>query len=93
MTYFVYILRLQNGHFYVGSTGDLNRRLAEHRGGFGGKTTAESPPLEMLYSESFPDRSSALQREHQLKRWSRAKKLALINGDRERLHELARGRT
>ncbi len=46
-------------------------------------------PVELLYSEPYPDRSSAIKRERQLKRWSHAKKLALINGDIAELKRLA----
>lgn len=90
MSYSVYILRLQNGALYVGSTDNLARRLAEHRSGLGGRTTAMLRPLELLYFEPQPDRASAIQRERQLKRWSRAKKLALVHGDLQRLKRLSR---
>lgn len=51
MGYFVYILRLQNDQLYVGSTNDLERRLAEHQSGHGCKTTALFGPPDLLYSE------------------------------------------
>ena len=43
----------------------------------------------ILFSESHPDRSSALRRERQLKKWSRAKKLALAGGNLDQLHRLS----
>ena len=92
MRYYIYILRLQNSRLYVGSTNNLSRRLAEHCSGSGGKTTADSSPTHLLYYESFSDRQSALQRERQIKRWSRAKKIALVNGDLAELKRLARCR-
>ena len=92
MVWFVYILRLQNDRLYIGSTNDLRRRLAEHRSGSGSKATSESPPVELLYRESWHDHVSALERERQIKRWSRAKKLALVNGDLAELKRLARCR-
>ena len=90
MPYCIYILRLQNSQLYVGSTDNLNRRLGEHLSGFGGRTTALSGPPELLYSEPQPDHSSALKRENQIKGWTHAKKLALIQGDLEQLKKLAR---
>lgn len=90
--YFVYILKLQNGSFYVGSTADLDRRLTEHCCGCGGATTSKSPPTELLYAESHPDQKAALARERQLKRWSRSKKQALIAGNIGKLKDLARCR-
>jgi len=93
MPYCVYILRLRDGRLYVGSTSDLQRRLEEHRGGSGGKTTTDSPPIELVYSEWFPEHQSSLQRERQIKRWSRAKKLALATGAKAELKRLAECRS
>ena len=90
MTCYVYILRLRNNQLYVGSTEDLVRRLAEHQAGSACRTTALLGPVELVYSEPHPDRSSAVKRERQLKRWSRAKKIALLNGNRTELKRLAR---
>jgi predicted GIY-YIG superfamily endonuclease len=89
MGFQVYILRLANGQLYVGSTNNLPRRLAEHRTGNGGPTTSLSATVELLYSESHPDRSAAVKREQQIKRWTRAKKLALIKNDINGLKRLA----
>jgi predicted GIY-YIG superfamily endonuclease len=90
MSFYVYILRLSNGQLYVGSTDDLTRRWAEHKAGTACRTTAIWPPVELLYSEAQPDRSSARSRELQIKRWSRAKKLALITGNLQQLKQFAR---
>ena len=69
------------------------RQIRANSNGCGCKTTADAPPVELLYSESFPDRESAARREQQIKGWSRAKKLALVNGDLGRLKELAQCRS
>jgi predicted GIY-YIG superfamily endonuclease len=92
MLWHVYMLRLQNDCIYVGLTDDLERRLAEHQSGNGGKTTSDSQPVALIYSESLPDRFAAAKRERQLKRWSRAKKLALAEGRFVALHRLAKRR-
>jgi predicted GIY-YIG superfamily endonuclease len=76
MLWYVYLLRLRNDRIYVGCTNDLERRLSEHAGGTGSKTTFDSRPIELIHFESYADRSVALRREQQLKGWSRAKKLA-----------------
>ncbi|MFM1943155.1 MAG: hypothetical protein RI897_2137 [Verrucomicrobiota bacterium] len=89
MTCHVYILQLQNNRLYVGSTSNLNRRLAEHRSGSGSHATSKSPPSNLIYSETFPDHHSALLRERQLKRWSHAKRLALAEGRLNDLKHLA----
>ena len=68
MTFHVYILRVANGKLYVGSADNLVRRFAEHQAGNGAKTTALFRPVELLYSEPHPDRSSAAKGERQIKR-------------------------
>lgn len=90
MPWYVYRLRLENGRIYVGLTDNLERRWTEHQSGNGGKTTSDSRPIALIYSESLPDRSAAAKRERQLKRWSRAKKLALAAGRFGALHQLAK---
>ena len=85
----IYILRLRSGSLYVGWTTDLERRLEEHVRGEGGRTTRNDPPDRLVYYESAEDIASAKGREAQLKRWSRAKKEALISGDSKALKRLA----
>ncbi len=80
MPWHVYLLLLDRGRIYVGCTDDLLRRLAEHSGGNGGRTTAKSATIQLLHQETFPVRSAALTRERQLKGWTRVKKLALAEG-------------
>lgn len=82
---FVYILRCADGSFYVGKTNDLLTRLTEHQSGVGADYTSVRRPIEMVYAEEYSTTSSAKRRELQLKRWSRAKKEALIDQDANRL--------
>ncbi|MBU6409267.1 MAG: GIY-YIG nuclease family protein [Verrucomicrobia bacterium] len=93
MIHYVYILCLRNNQLYVGSTEDLGRRFSEHRAGSACRTTAHLRPVELIYSEAHPDRSSAIKRERQIKRWSRAKKIALVNGNWTELKRLPLCRT
>ena len=81
MDWIVYILRCGNGDLYTGLTTDVERRLREHQTGIGGHFTKMSQPVEWVYRESFVTEEEARRREVQLKTWSRAKKLALIEGD------------
>ena len=90
MLWYVYLLRLKNGCIYVGCTNDLERRLREHVGGTGSKTTSDARPIELIHSESYADRSVALRREKQIKGWSRAKKLALMASKVTELRSLAK---
>ena len=82
---FVYILRCADGSYYVGKTNDLYTRLTEHQSGVGADFTAVRRPVEMVYAEEHSTIRSAKDREVQLKRWSRAKKEALISLDSKRL--------
>ena len=77
--YFVYLLECENGALYTGITTDLARRFAEHAAGKGGRYTRAHPPVRIAYSEKQPDRSAALKREAEIKRWTRAEKLALVS--------------
>ena len=78
--WYVYILRCGDGTFYTGSTDDVERRLAVHRSGKGAKYTRGRGPLELVYQEALPDRSSALRREAAIKNLTRAQKERLISG-------------
>jgi predicted GIY-YIG superfamily endonuclease len=89
MAFWAYLLRCSDGRYYAGHTDMLDRRLAEHKHGKGSDFTARRQPVELVWSESFPTRLEALEAEHRIKGWSRAKKEALIAGDWARLHELA----
>lgn len=80
--YFVYILECKDGSLYTGITTDVNRRFREHLSGKGGHYTKSREAATLLYTESQPDKSSALKREAQIKSWPRMKKLNLITSRR-----------
>jgi predicted GIY-YIG superfamily endonuclease len=88
----VYVLRLRSGQVYIGSTTQLGQRLADHASGYACRTTNLDPPVALLHLETFDSFSSARHREAQLKRWSLAKKEALVRGDVTVLRRLARSR-
>jgi len=92
MPHFVYVLRCSDGSFYVGHTTDVAERVEHHHSGRGPAYTAARLPVELMYSRELPSMEAAVQREAQLKRWTRAKKEALIAGDKSRLHLLAKRR-
>jgi tRNA/rRNA methyltransferase len=78
---FTYILRCADDTLYVGHTEDLASREETHNEGRGAVYTATRRPVRMVYAEQHPSTASATAREHQLKRWSRKKKEALIRED------------
>ena len=86
--WFVYIVRCADGALYIGETGDLDLRLLRHNEGRASAFTAGRRPVALVYSEQYPTRQAALPRERQLKRWTRAKKEALIARDLELLKQL-----
>jgi tRNA/rRNA methyltransferase len=93
LQFHVYILRLSDGHYYVGQTDDLATRTAQHQSGAIPGFTRDKRPVEFLWSEQFPEREQAFAAERQLKGWSRAKKEALVRGDFGALKGLAKRRT
>ena len=78
MGWYVYMLRCGNGSLYTGYTDDVERRLAVHQSGKGGKYTRSHLPVELVYREELPDKSAALRREAAIKRLARQEKIALI---------------
>ena len=88
----VYFLRLRSGALYTGASEDLEQRLDDHSSGQACRTTQLDPPASMLRVETYATFSEARAREAQLKRWSRAKKEALLSGELERLHVLSQSR-
>ena len=80
MTAYVYILASRkNGTLYIGVTNDLVRRCHEHRQGLTEGFTRRYGIKQLVHFESFDDIRTAIQREKNLKRWTRQWKLALID--------------
>ena len=78
MSWYVYMLRCRDGSLYTGYTDDPERRLAVHNAGKGAKYTRSRLPVELVYRESYADKSEALRREFAIKRLSKAQKEALL---------------
>ena len=87
---YVYILKCADDSYYVGSTANLERRLAEHQAGLVKGYTESRRPVELAWSCNFPTGNDAFLRERQIKGWSRVKKEALIRGDWDGLHEVVK---
>ncbi|MBI2886024.1 MAG: GIY-YIG nuclease family protein [Chloroflexi bacterium] len=91
-TFYVYILHCSDGSYYVGHTDNLEKRIAEHDAGLVPGYTQGRKPVRLVFADYFSTRIEALERERQIKGWSRSKKEALIQGDRARIKQLARAR-
>lgn len=63
-------------------TSNLPNRLKEHNssGSRGAKYLRAKKPVIMVYSETYPDIKSAMHRELEVKKWTKAKKEALVHG-------------
>lgn len=92
MSFFLYILRCSGNSLYVGVTASLKERFIEHNSGTGSKFTKDNRPQEIVYIEEYPTLSETRKREYQLKGWSRAKKMALISGNKDLLVKLSKAK-
>ena len=72
---FVYILKCSDGTFYTGASVNVEKRLEIHQKAQGAKYTRSRLPVYLKYIENCKDWSSALKREREIKKYTRAKKL------------------
>ena len=77
---YTYILSCADGTLYTGWTNDLDRRLAAHNAGRGGKYTRARLPVTLVYYEEFATKEEAMAREWAIKQLTRSEKLKLIEG-------------
>ena len=77
--YYVYILASRiGGTLYIGVTGDLVRRVYQHREKLAKGFTQKYDVTRLVYFEQFGAIDIAIQREKQLKKWNRTWKVRLI---------------
>ena len=90
-TSFVYILLCSDKTYYTGVTENVYKRFDEHQDGkYFGSYTFSRRPLQLVYFCQFMDIEQAIIFEKRIKKWSQAKKLALIEGRYEDLPNLAK---
>jgi len=77
-TYFVYIMASRSLNLYVGVTGNLPRRVTQHKNHAFDGFTSQYNIDRLVYFERYHYINNAINREKQLKRWRRDKKIALI---------------
>ncbi len=80
--FYFYILRCSDNTLYCGQTNNLETRIKEHNSSKvrGAKYTKARKPVKLVYSEKYPTLQVAMKRERQIKKLTKAKKEALING-------------
>ncbi len=75
---YVYLVECADGSLYTGWAVDVERRVKAHNAGHGARYTRWHRPVKLVYVEAQPDRSAAMKREAEIKRWPRERKLQLI---------------
>ncbi len=89
MKAYMYILKCSDNTYYIGSTTNLELRIAEHNQGEGAEYTKRRLPVQLVYFEECLSIKDAFLREKQVQGWSRKKREALINNQHEKLPELS----
>ena len=79
---YAYLLRCADGSLYAGWTNDLEKRLATHQSGKGGKYTKAHLPVELVYHEVFATKEDAMRREWEIKQMTKAQKEALVEASK-----------
>jgi putative endonuclease len=88
---YIYILKCSDNSYYTGVTSNLTQRLFQHEKGiYPDCYTFKRRPIELVFYAEFTDINFAIDKEKQIKKWSRAKKEALINGNYDDLPNLAK---
>ena len=88
-TFHVYLLASDSGVLYTGMTNDLARRIREHKEKKVPGFTQKYNVTKLIWFEAHGRATSAIAREKQIKGWSRAKKIALIEASNPHWKELS----
>jgi len=87
--YYLYLLRCTDNSLYCGQTKDLQRRVKEHNDDDSkSKYTRARRPVKLVYFEKYSALQKVMRREIQIKRWTKAKKEALVKGGSRLLKRL-----
>ncbi len=91
--YYVYILLCRDKSYYVGVTNNLEQRIVQHNAGEDTNAYVYSRrPVSLLWFADFTSIEKAIDVEKQIKGWSRAKKVALMEGKFDLLVQLSKKR-
>ena len=90
MAFWTYILLCADRLYYTGHTDNLEYRIGQHQSGQIEGFTSSRLPVRLMWSQDFPTRFEALDAEARIKKWSRAKKEALIGGDWDAVSHFAK---
>jgi putative endonuclease len=88
---YLYVLKCNDDSFYIGITNNLDKRVLEHNSGINTDSyTYNKRPVELVYHTYFTNYELAFEWETKIKKWSKAKKQALIDGDFDLLKSLSK---
>ncbi len=87
--FWTYILASRSRNLYIGMTNSLQRRIQTHRQANPGTHTARFNIHRLVYFEHFNYVLNAIAREKELKHWTRAQKIALIESKNPTWQDLA----
>ncbi len=88
----VYIVECKDGSYYTGMTTQLPERMNQHELTEANSYVSVHGFGKLLWTSEFPNLLDASRAEKQIKGWTRVKKVALMKGDFELLHELSKCR-
>ncbi|HWW16663.1 MAG TPA: GIY-YIG nuclease family protein [Candidatus Dormibacteraeota bacterium] len=88
--YFVYVTANASKRLYTGMTNSIRRRVREHELKLTPGYAAQYNITRLVYFESFEDVRNAIEREKQIKAWTRAKRLALVESTNPKWDDLSR---
>ncbi len=84
-------MKCSDGTYYTGFTSNLEKRIVDHQTGkHKDSYTYSRRPLSLVFYAEFTDPNIAITTEKQIKKWSKAKKEALINNEFEKLPNLSK---
>jgi putative endonuclease len=87
--FFVYIMASKSRVLYTGMTNNLSKRVCEHKNNLIEGFTTKYRCHRLVYFASFDDVRNAINREKQIKAWTRAKRVALIESTNPTWEDLA----
>ena len=88
--YFAYLVANASKRIYSGMTDSIRRRVCEHELKLTPSFAAKCNITRLVYFESFEDARNAIEREKQIKAWTRAKRIAVIESTNPKWNDLSR---
>lgn len=77
----LYLLECAGGVYYAGITNRLSARFAAHQAGKGARFTRSHPPIRIIGSRPYANRTEASKAEYAIKKLPRARKVAFLAGE------------